>query len=462
MLKILLSLWRLQQRRTFTWKDVAVGAYLIFLYVVVGISFYLGFTKSGGEMFEDGVPASIGGGLIIGMLIPDAILKMVMKKDATAMDDYIKARPVPENIWNRFLLIRNLMSIWNWVLPVLFLPVLIWLLPSAGQIVSTFLLFVIFSNINGLYVTCYRKTKEWIYQIPIVLGWLLMFFILLGYQIVFSSLWNGAWILGGLFFWAAAVYVGLVAYLSGLKIYNEAKRKVSKTHSLGKASLFNIQFIGMMRAKRLRNMVLLLTLVFLFDAYMMALIPAESGTGGSFIYVIGSIVLPSVVFSQWTFGVEANYFHGLMTKPVTVSQLLLNCYYFYAAVSGVALLLTAPILLIDETLSPLVLAGGYGLALFTNLFNMPTCLFSTRLEIFSGSMFNTQGANMKINFYAIALILPLALACAVYYFWNETAFDIVCIVVGIISVVVHKQVINKVAKMFCARKYQRMEKFMEQ
>ena len=42
-------------------------------------------------------------------------------------------------------------------------------------------------------------------------------------------------------------------------------------------------------------------------------------------YVAGAILLPSVVLSQWTFGIEANFFHGLMTKPVKVKQMLQNC-----------------------------------------------------------------------------------------------------------------------------------------
>ena len=37
-----------------------------------------------------------------------------------------------------------------------------------------------------------------------------------------------------------------------------------------------------------------------------------------------SVAFPSIILGQWVFGVEANFFHGLMTKPVSVYRLLLN------------------------------------------------------------------------------------------------------------------------------------------
>ena len=50
MLKLLLRLWWLQQRRNFRKRDAFVACYIIFLYVVVGFSFFQGFTESGGEL----------------------------------------------------------------------------------------------------------------------------------------------------------------------------------------------------------------------------------------------------------------------------------------------------------------------------------------------------------------------------------------------------------------------------
>ena len=156
MLRLLLRLWWLQQRRNFHKRDAFVACYIIFLYVVMGVSFFLSFTENGGELGGEDMPALLGAGIVVGMLIPDIIMKMVMKRDITAMDDYVKSRPVPEKIWNKFLLTTNLVSFWNYVLPVLTLPVFIYFLP-VGQVIASFLLFLAFSYIDGIYITCYRR-----------------------------------------------------------------------------------------------------------------------------------------------------------------------------------------------------------------------------------------------------------------------------------------------------------------
>lgn len=465
MLRLLLRLWWLQQRRNFQKRDVFVGCYILFLYVVMGVSAFHGFTENGGNLEGEDLPATLGAGIAIGMLIPDIIMKMVMKRDITAMDDYVKSRPVPEKIWNRFLLTTNLVSFWNYVLPVLMLPIFIWLLP-AGQVCLSFLLFLLLSYVNGIYITCYRKATERMLKWPLVLGWMGMYAVLIGYMFIasFFPIWM-VW--AGLFVLVGAVFAGLVVYLYNLKIYNEQKRKVSKFRGFNHISLFSLQYIGTMRAKRIRNMVILISAVFLFDAYMFALLPSEASEdmGGKdamvTLYVAGAILLPSVVLSQWTFGVEANFFQGLMTKPIKIGQMLTNCFYFNVLVSAVALLLTIPFLFLDAGVGIAVLISGFCLAVFVNLFNLPTCLFSSRLEIFSSSMFSMQGANMKINLFGIAFLVPLGAVAAIYYFFGELAWCLSCVAMALMAVLIHKWFIRKIAAIFYKNRYKRMEKFME-
>ena len=466
MLRLLIKLWWLQQRRNFSWKDAAVGCYIIFLYVVIGVSFFMSFTKNGGNLTGEDMPATLGMGVVVGMLVPDIFMKMVMKRDITAMDDYVKSRPMPEKIWNRFLLTTNLVSFWNYVLPVLMLPVFIFLLSSAGQVIGSFLLLLAFSYINGVYITCWRKATEWMLKWPLVLGWVGMYVVLIGY-LIFSSFFVAWCAFIGMFLLASAILAGLIVYLYHLKIYNEQKRKASRFHGFKEINLFSLQYIGTMRAKRIRNMVLLITAIFLFDAYMFALMPSEASEdlmgkqAMVTLYVVGAILLPSVVLSQWTFGVEANFFQGLMTKPVKVEEMLSNSFYYYLMVSFVALLLVVPFLFMEVGVNIFLLGGGFCLAVFINLFNLPTCLFSSRLEIFSSSMFSMQGANLKINLYAVAFLLPLGIVIGIYYLWGEMAWACTCIALALLSLCIHKWFISKVAALFYANRYRRMEKFME-
>lgn len=463
MLKLLLRLWWLQQRRNFHARDAIVGGYLIIIYVVMGVSFYFGFTESGGSLSGDDAPSLLGAGIVVGMLIPDIFMKMVIKKDMTAMDDYVKARPFPERIWNRFLLLTNLVSFWNYVLPVLLIPVLLFFM-SISQTIVCFLLFLAYSMVDGLYITCYRKASEWMLKWPLILGWMGMYVILIGYMVLASlfPLWMAY---AGLFVLAAAVWTGLIVYLCNLKIYNEQKRKVSRFHGFTHVNLFSLQYIGTMRAKRVRNMVIVMSLIFLFDAYLYAFLPSDgvedTWQSTVVLYVVAAILMPSECLSQWTFGIEANFFQGLMTKPIKIEQMLRNCFYFYALISAIALLLVVPFLFLNVGVSLFILLGAYGLTIFVNLFNLPTALFSSRLEIFGKSMFNMQGANLKINFFAIAVLVPLGLSSLVYLYVGEKAWCILGIVLGLLALAIHRWAIAKLAAIFYKRRYKRMEAFME-
>lgn len=103
-----------------------------------------------------------------------------------------------------------------------------------------------------------------------------MFAVLIGYMFVasFFPVYMG-WI--GLFFLAGAVFTGLTAYLYHEKIYNEQKQKVSRFRGFSHVNLFSLQYIGTLRAKRVRTMVIMITAIFLFDSYLFALMPLEPG-----------------------------------------------------------------------------------------------------------------------------------------------------------------------------------------
>ena len=59
----------------------------------------------------------------------------------------------------------------------------------------------------------------------------------------------------GIFFLAVAVFAGLTVYLYHEKIYNEQKLKVSKFRGFSHINLFSLQYIGTLRATRVRKMV---------------------------------------------------------------------------------------------------------------------------------------------------------------------------------------------------------------
>lgn len=451
-----MRLWWLRKRRNFKKRDLAVAIYGLFVYLCVWAGFFIGATKDGATISLGDGPAFVGLIVVTFMTVADILMKAVMKRDTAAMDDYLKSRPVPEKAWNKFLVITNVLSIWSYLLPVMLLPFL-FLLVTPVTAVACFVTMLLFSYADSLFVTCFRKTADSFLMFCLAAGWVVMFMamlLFLPYTLCAPPVMG----ICGMILLAIAVIAGLAAFLANEDNYDESRHSATRRFSLGRVTLFSMQLYGLVRAKRLRNMMIIITVLFIFDAYFMALTGEESDAS-AVVYGVLAIILPPVVLSQWTFGVEANFFQGLMTKPVTVRQMLANNYSFYLLLSVACALLMVPMLFMGTAFTPLALVASLFISAFINLFNLPTCLFSSRLELFSSSFFNMQGANMKINFYSVALIIPTAAFVGVYLLWGPVAWGIASIATGVASLAVHRLVINKVAAMFEAKRYERMESF---
>ena len=226
------------------------------------------------------------------------------------------------------------------------------------------------------------------------------------------------------------------------------------THSCG---------YGLLRAKRVRNIWCCLVINLFLDALLMVFLP-DSGSGNQvslIMYVVGDVLLPSVVLSQWTFGIEANFFQGLMTKPVKVEQLLRNCFYFYLSISGVMTVLSLVFVSLSPEIKVFTLLGAMGMAVFVNLSNLPTCLFSSRLEIFSNSMFNMVGANMKINLYGIVFLRIRSCGRCLSIWQGAEVWCIVSVTMAVVCLLIHRKVIARVAAIYGRERYMSTEKYME-
>lgn len=456
MLKLLLRLWWLRKRRNFKKRDLAFAIYFIVVYIAACVGFYFGASAAGKPVERLYAPAYVGYIIMLVFLIPDIFIKMTIKQDSTFMDDYLKTKPVPVRWWSWFLVSTNLFNLWNYLLPVILLPIFILLLSTGDALLCTIVL-TLFSYANSLFGISFRRTNDKFLRFSLVCGWFFMFLqASLFTAISFWSSWaqNTVMIL-----LALAVIAGMACFINNEENYDETNHKATKQLSFGRVTLFTMQFLGVIRAERLRNMVLLMAAIFIFDAYLFNF-TSEPDDIQITIYSVLAVILPSIVLSQWTFGVEANFFQGLVSKPISVKRLLTNCYYFFLILSAASALLMIPMTFLSDMFTPLMLIASLFVAAFVNLFNIPTCLFSTRLEIFGNSFFSMQGNNLKINLYAIALLIPLGLLAGVWYLWGETAFAIVGTGLGIVSLALHRQVINFVARLFEARKYARLEAFM--
>ena len=143
-----------------------------------------------------------------------------------------------------------------------------------------------------------------------------------------------------------------------------------------------------------------------------------------------------------------------------IRTLLRNKYYFFSILSFIPALLMIPAFWLSD-LSPwlppstLIFVIGVIHPLF-----MPTCLMSSRLDMFESPFFNYQGSNTVINIYGVAIFIPVTffyMLCILYLPLN-TALIIFC-VLGIIGIACHRLIIAKVALKWESKRYDKMERY---
>ena len=453
MLKLLLKLWADQKRRDFKWGRFLGEAYFFVLFMIISFTIVMVIHDEMGstEGMEIIVPF-----LAAGIIVPDFLNKLLMKHDETVMDHYLKSKPIPERIWNRFLLVTNLVNFWNWVIPILLLPFCLVFLKWTA-ILPSFLLLLTVSMVGGVAITALRRAKGWTNKWPVLVAmavWALFAFVysLLAFILPWGVHIVGFFLLG---FGAVAVFYN---YLCELHRYDESQAKVDRLFLTGSTSLFSMEYVGVLRSKRLRVGVLVLPLIFVFNSYTQVNLEQNFTF---YMMLMFAIFAPSMMLGQWVFGIEGNYFDGLWTKPVDIRTILKNKFWFFSLLNILPTLLVLPLVWIAD-LSPWLLPVTW---LFTaglaNLTLMPTALISSRIEMFQSAFFNYQGASLAINLYGLAVIIPLAAYCACLSLLPLTTALIVLAAAGILGFALHHVVIGWITRKYEQNRYKNFERYRQ-
>ncbi|MBP9984660.1 MAG: hypothetical protein KBF13_06005 [Prevotella sp.] len=463
MLKTLLNLWWIQKRRTFDWKRMGWFLYILLIIASGIIGGYMQMRKDGNLDMHNEVTQKLAIPMVMTFSFLGILMKLLMKQEAAGMDDYIKSRPILESSWNKFLIIMNLADYWNWVIPVLLFGISCFMMPI-GYAFLTFLLASCVSITDGLMLTCLRKAQGWEYKLPLFVG-LLIFYIVAAVFYVVTVVINLETIaIIGMMIITLLFLLVLYKYMCSIKHYNEQKSHTSKVHSLGDISLFSMEYISVFRSKRLRQAMIFIPIIFLFQVYTQALTLKSNdgiGAGGVSIFVMFAMAFPSMLLGQWVFGVEGNFFHGIMTKPLSIYDLLCKKYYFLMLINLVMIIPYIPGLFLGYWGFDLLVATFFFCA-SVNIIMMPTCLFSKRIDLFSSAFFNYQGANMAINLYGFVILIPMGIYGALMLCLNNTYIaEAIVASLGIIALLLHRVVLKSLAKRFMSIRYKRMETFCE-
>ena len=449
-MKILLKLWADQKRRDFKWGRFLGEAYFFALFTFVSIIItYAVYEETGStEGAEVAVPF-----IAVAIILPDFLNKLVMKHDETVMDHYLKSKPISERVWNRFLLVTNLFSFWNWAMPMLLLPFCVLFLPWT-LVLPSFLLLLAVSMVGGVARTALSKAKGWTNKWPVLVAMVIWLIVAMMYALAAIIMPWGIHLVGFILLCIGAIAV-FYNYLCDLRRYDESQAKAGRLF-LGASSLFSMEYISVLRSKRLRVAVLVLPLVFVFNTY------TQLVNGLNVVFysmLLFEIFAPSMMLGQWVFGIEGNYFDGLWSKPLDIREILRNKFWFYAALNAVATLLVVPVLWLSD-LSPWVLGAAWLFtAGFANLTLMPTALISSRIELFQSAFFNYQGASLAINVYGLIVLVPIAIFCVCTWLLSPMMCALVLAGIGLLGFALHWVVINKIADAYERRRYTCFERY---
>lgn len=459
MYRLLLKLWWTQTWRNFTWKDVLVAVYTLIMLVCVAVGFYLGMDEAVGSLSNVDF-SSFAVTIIAGVLVVDWLTKAVMHKEATIMDDYLRSRPFRQRTWDAFLLTTNTVGFWTWAIPAILAVVFFLFMPVGNALLAVAAAWSM-SMVNAMTLTCYRRADSWWLRWPMLVVAVFFFAGSLAYGILMTAFDVSPVVQLSLY---TLLNIGATAllyvYLTHLHCYDEHTTKTKRVRNLNVASAFTLELAGLLRAKRIKQMVMLVTAIMVFDAWMMLGIDDPDAVSSTYFILSMAICMPSVVLGQWTFGVEANFFDGLWTKPVSIYQILNNKFRFFALLNlGAALLMTPTVVLgwVDGWLLAALLVYTVGMV---NLVCMPTCLFSTRLDLFSSAFFNYQGANLKINIYSFIVLLPIGAAWLLLTFTSLPTATIALAALGLLALAVHPWALRQLAQAFIRRRHARFEAYM--
>lgn len=480
-LREIIRLWLRQKRHDFRWQHIFLTVYFGGLYVAMVVGFYYGMHD---ELASHPVPAAavlLVPLVAVSVQFGDLFMKLFWRRSPVEMDDYLRTRPVANTDWARFVLLDTSLGTLQWMLALMLCFVAFFFLPWWAALLTLVLTFSV-SVVNALFQNCWRRApgNEW--TLPLVFGYLVWTgamwavsvggFVLVAVQAggmddLFSDTASGLLPLA-LASSAALLLVNVLAafvlhrYFTRMKNHNEEAHTpvASPVHSFGQVSLWSIEWVQILRSKRLRVSFFLIAGIFILNTYLQQQPTIQGDMHGINIMLLFGIAFPSIILAQWVLGVEANFFSGIWTKPWPVEGILRRKYMFFCAICGVMALLIFPCV-IWMGMSPwtwfctLLFSCGVFVLPF-----MATCLFSSRMDLFASAFFNYQGGNKQLNFFSFIMFIPMGIWFAVYYFvpspWNHLIIG----GLGILGLLLHRPYIHWISNIWHRRRYKIMERWL--
>lgn len=392
-------------------------------------------------------------------VVSDMLLKTLFMHPPLYKPDFIRARPISENVWRGYELLHDTINGWCLYQFVLFIPFCLTYF-NALNATLVILLSYLASVFNRLTIKLFARSSV-IRKVLTAVSYIVLTTVLayISIYVKYSETLLISCLLSYLSFVILAIYLYWQT-----NDYTDTSITVHREQQPFSFSFLKMEFVTIWRSKRMR------TNLFLFLFYGILLMAIMTSKPNNIIfpaYIINLLVFTVITYPVLLFqvtyflGVEANYFCGIHTKPVSTIELLQRKFVFCCTLTLVGGLFLIPMVVTDSISIFKFIAILSYCAGFANLMFFPTMFTTNRLDIntFNIAM-NYQGCTkFWILIYIISAIVSVGVFLSILNIFNENIACTLLLSIGVAGILLRKPYFKLLQKIFKTQRYKMMERF---
>ncbi len=244
-----------------------------------------------------------------------------------------------------------------------------------------------------------------------------------------------------------------------IKVYEEGKSKqyAAKDLSSYKYSIDLLPFVRGSRIKKQTIIFLLYIHWFLLTTYI-----ANYESIMLYLYLMFCVVAVPLIFGQYHFAIEANYWSLLLTQPNGVKSIFYRKFKLLLGIQMLFMPLCIPLAFVKDVPIMIILAINFFSATFINVIYTLLFMVAKRFDIWGAAMFNYQGANMASSLYILLLFgIVGGLFLLFEYTDNRVLEYIIFFGLGVLSLIFKDRIFDEFYALFRKHRYQITKRFQK-
>lgn len=382
--------------------------------------------------------------------LADIFVKLFLQKRIVGYPSYIITLPIPKRERYLYEFEQAAISLWNYYLLLIFLPILM-LIDSASVAWGAIVLILAASYTNCFALRVWEKAQSVAIRIALIL--LPAYYALLIWQNGFSiNIWTVCGI--QLLIAIAFVYISL-----RMKVYEDGKQKQHTAKDLS-GYKYSIDLLPFVRGSRIKKQTIIFLLYihwFLLTTYI-----ANYESIMLYLYLMFCVVAVPLIFGQYHFAIEANYWSLLLTQPNGVKSIFYRKFKLLLGIQMLFMPLCIPLAFVKDVPIMSIVAINFFSATFINVIYTLLFMVAKRFDIWGAAMFNYQGANMSSSLYILVL---LGIVGGLFVFFENTDNRVLEYIVffglGILSLIFKDRIFDEFYSMYRKHKYEIAVRFQK-